>query len=177
MKLQNPISQATKAAAKRKVRSAKNKRANSSFHFSEEILQNSSAAYWIIGFLTIGTPVFCGEFIAYLIKIKTKKKYLLTTIWKKYINSRNLYYILIIFKNYEIKVFYLSITGGGGTVFIPRGVMYDTVRRYVLLGMDTVCRYVLLGTGTVRIRYVGTLRGYATLVRYVGTVRGYDVLV
>ena len=51
--------------------------------------------------------------------------------------------------------------------------MYVTVRRYVLLGMDTVCRYVLLGTGTVRIRYVGTLRGYATLVLYVGTVRGY----
>ena len=35
-------------------------------------------------------------------------------------------------------------------MYIPRGVRYGTVRRYVLLGMGTVCRYVLLGTGTVR---------------------------
>ena len=56
---------------------------------------------------------------------------------------------------------------------IPRGVMYGTVRRYVLLGMDTVCRYVLLGTGTVRLRYVGTLRGYGTWVRSVGTAYWY----
>ena len=46
--------------------------------------------------------------------------------------------------------------------------MYGTVRRYVLLGMDTVCRYVLLGTGTVRLRYVGTLRGYGPWVRRIG---------
>ena len=52
----------------------------------------------------------------------------------------------------------------GGTVYIPRGVRYGTVRGYVLLGMGTVCRYVLLGT----VRY-----GYGTWVRYVGTVRGY----
>ena len=32
-------------------------------------------------------------------------------------------------------------------MYRPRGVRYDTVRRYVLLGMGTVCRYVLLGTG------------------------------
>ena len=57
-------------------------------------------------------------------------------------------------------------------MYIPRGVRYGTVRRYVLLGMGTVCRYVLLGTGTVRVRY-----GYGTWVRYVGTVRGYTVQV
>ena len=41
-------------------------------------------------------------------------------------------------------------------MYRPRGVRYDTVRRYVLLGMGTVCRYVLLGTGTVWVRYMGT---------------------
>ena len=50
-------------------------------------------------------------------------------------------------------------------MYIPRGVRYGTVRRYVLLGMGTVCRYVLLGTGTVRVRYVGTVRGYGVLVQ------------
>ena len=47
-------------------------------------------------------------------------------------------------------------------MYIPRGVRYGTVRRYVLLGMGTVCRYVLLGTGTVR--------GYGPWVRRTGTV-------
>ena len=58
----------------------------------------------------------------------------------------------------------------GGTVYIPRGVRYGTVRRYVLLGMGTVCRYALLGTGTVRVRYVGTVRVYGPWVRRAGTV-------
>ena len=31
----------------------------------------------------------------------------------------------------------------------------------MLFGMGTVCRYVLLGMGTVRVRYVGAVRGYA----------------
>ena len=61
----------------------------------------------------------------------------------------------------------------GGVRCSYLGVMYGTVRRYVLLGTGTVCRYVLLGPGTVRIRYVGTLRGCATWVRYVGAVRWY----
>ena len=55
-------------------------------------------------------------------------------------------------------------------MYIPRGVRYGTVRRYVLLGMGTVCRYVLLGTGTVRVQYVGTVRGYGPWVRRTGTV-------
>ena len=54
---------------------------------------------------------------------------------------------------------FLSEHHGGGTVYIPRGVRYGTVRRYVLVGMGI--RYV----GTcfwVRVRY-----GYGTWVRSV----------
>ena len=35
----------------------------------------------------------------------------------------------------------------------------------MLFGMGTVCRYVLLGMGTVRVRYVGTVRGCGPWVR------------
>ena len=81
------------------------------------------------------------------------------------------HYTLLIFKSYEIKVFYLSITGGYGVQYLHGGFGYGTGRRYVLLGTGTVCRYVLW----VRVRYGGTVRGYGTGVRCGGTVRGYVV--
>ena len=72
--------------------------------------------------------------------------------------SMNVKPTLITFKSYEIKVFYLSITGG--TVYITRGVRYGTVRGYVLW---VWVRYV--GT-CFWVRYgMGTVRGYGTWVR------------
>ena len=66
---------------------------------------------------------------------------------------------LIFIKSYEIKVVYLSITGGFG---------HGTGRRYVLWGTGTVRGYVRYGgygTG-------GTVRGYGTGVWYRGRVWG-----
>ena len=50
-------------------------------------------------------------------------------------------------------------------MYIPRGVRYGTVRRYVLL-VWVRYRYVLLGTGTVRVQYVGMARRYGVLVQF-----------
>ena len=68
---------------------------------------------------------------------------------------------LLILKSYEIKVFYLSITGRRGTVYIPIG------------GLGTV-RAFGYGYGT-GVRYGGTVWGYGMVVRYGGTVLGYGM--
>ena len=39
------------------------------------------------GFFKIGTPVFCSEFIAFLVKIEMEKKYLLNKMADKYIEK------------------------------------------------------------------------------------------
>ena len=50
-------------------------------------------------------------------------------------------------------------------MYIPRGLGRYGGQVYVLFGMGTVCRCVLLGMGTVRVRYVGTVRGCGPWVR------------